>query len=76
MKKLLLLLILSTSLSTFAEEYFDVVKYLEMQKLDFTLSDFCYLQPDVQERFKDGNLYSGTYYFPNQETGITATSIC
>ena len=37
--------------------------------LDFSLSDFCYLQPGVQER-------KGIYYFPNEEVGISATSIC
>ena len=37
--------------------------------MDFTLSDFCYKQPGVQER-------GGIYYFPNKEVGITATSIC
>ena len=58
MKKLLILLLLSTSLSTFADSY-----------LDFSLSDFCYQQPGVQDR-------EGVYYFPNKEVGITATSIC
>ena len=37
--------------------------------IDFTLSDFCYLQPNVQER-------DGDYFFPNQEIGITASSLC
>ena len=58
MKKLLLLLLLSTSLSSFAGS-----------QLDFTLSDLCYLQPGVQDR-------DGVYYFPNEEVGITETSIC
>ena len=58
MKKLLILLFLSTSFSTFADSH-----------LDFTLSDFCYEQPDVQDR-------EGVLYFPNEEVGITATSIC
>ena len=38
-------------------------------ELDFTLSDFCYSQPDVQYK-------EGVYYFPNEEVGITAESIC
>ena len=59
MKKLLLLLFLIlASFSTFAQS-----------DIDFTLSDFCYLQPNVQNR-------SGVYYFPNQSVGITDTSIC
>ena len=37
--------------------------------LDFTLSDFCYEQPGVQDR-------GGVYYFPNEEVGITARSLC
>jgi hypothetical protein len=39
MKKLLILLLLSTSLSTFAGS-----------QLDFTLSKFCYLDTRVQDR--------------------------
>jgi len=39
MKKLLILLLLSTSFSVIAEE-----------DIDFTLSDFCHKQPGVQER--------------------------
>ena len=58
MKKLLVLLLLSTSFSSFANSH-----------LDFTLSDFCYLQPGVQDR-------EGVYYFPNEEVGITAESVC
>lgn len=58
MKKLLILLLLSISLSAFAGS-----------QLDFTLSDFCYKQPNVQKR-------EGVYYFPNKEVGISATSIC
>jgi len=60
MKKLLLLLLLSTNLSTFADGH---------HLMDFTLSDFCYTQPNVQYR-------DGVYYFPNQSVGITDTSIC
>ena len=81
MKKILLTLLLTASFSTFAD-------------LDFTLSDFCYQQPNVQDRdarvepsnYVDldeyfnpyGNHFyeSGTYYFPNEEVGITETSIC
>ena len=58
MKKLLILLVLSTSLSTFADSH-----------LDFTISDFCYKQPGVQDRGE-------VYYFANEETGINASSIC
>ena len=58
MKKLLILLLLSTSLSTFADSH-----------LDFTISDFCYKQPGVQDRGE-------VYYFANEETGINASSIC
>ena len=79
MKKLLILFLLSISLSAFADSH-----------LDFYLSDFCYQQPNVQERFEDGFLpiypsfgedyehfwSQGTYYFPNEELGITDTSIC
>ena len=58
MKKLLLLLLLTSSFTTFAHSH-----------LDFTLSEFCIEQPNVQHR--------GTgYYFANEEVGITATSIC
>ena len=57
MKKLLILLF-STSFSTFAGS-----------QLDFTLSDFCYQQPNVQDR-------GGVYYFPNEEVGITDSSLC
>jgi len=58
MKKLTILLLLSTSLPTFAGS-----------QLDFTLSDFCYQQPNVQDR-------GGVYYFPNKEVGITKSSLC
>jgi len=37
--------------------------------IDFSLSDFCYQQPDVQDR-------GGVYYFPNESVGITASSLC
>jgi hypothetical protein len=74
MKKLLILLLLSTSFSTFAHYH-----------LDFSLSDFCYQQPEVQDRSGISELYvtnwyhvkhDGVYYFPNEEEGITATSLC
>jgi hypothetical protein len=58
MKKLLVLLFLTASFSTFAGS-----------QLDFTLSDFCYQQPNVQDR-------GGVYYFPNEEVGITDSSLC
>ncbi len=73
MKKLLFLLLLSTSFSTFAYE------------LDFSLGDFCYQQPNVQDRSGISASYAsnrfhvkhdGVYYFPNEEEGITATSLC
>jgi antitoxin component YwqK of YwqJK toxin-antitoxin module len=56
MKKLLYFLIIAINSHAFAET-------------DFSLSDFCYEQPNVQER-------NGIYYFPNQDTGITYISIC
>jgi len=37
--------------------------------IDFSLSDFCYEQPNVQDR-------NGIYFLPNQEVGVTDTSIC
>ena len=58
MKKLLTLIFLSISCSVFAGS-----------QLDFTLSDFCYKQPGVQDR-------GGAYYFPNEEVGITDSSLC
>jgi len=58
MKKLLLLLLLSLNLSAFADSH-----------LDFSLSDFCYQQPGVQDR-------EGVFYFPNDEVGITSNSLC
>ena len=68
MKKLLLLLFsLALSFNSYANS-----------SLDFTLSDFCYEQPNVQTRIKKIDEYSSVdvYFFPNQEEGITATSIC
>jgi hypothetical protein len=57
-KKLLTLILLSISCSSFANSH-----------IDFSLSDFCYLQPNVQDR-------DGVYFFPNQQIGITASSLC
>tara|TARA_B110000008_G_scaffold200149_1_gene198685 strand:- start:284 stop:766 length:483 start_codon:yes stop_codon:yes gene_type:complete len=37
--------------------------------LDFSLSDFCHLQPEVELR-------DNTFYLTNEEVSITATSIC
>ena len=62
MKKLLILLLLSTSFSTFSSSHFSL-------HYDFSSSDFCYRQPNVQDR-------GGVYYFPNEEVGITASSLC
>jgi len=45
------------------------LKRISATYMDFSLSDFCYLQPDVQKR-------EGIYYYPNQDVGISATSIC
>jgi antitoxin component YwqK of YwqJK toxin-antitoxin module len=61
MKKLSLLIFLSICLNSPSLAFYG--------ELDFTLSDFCYQQPDVQNR-------NGVYYFPNMNKGITATSIC
>jgi len=58
LKTLLLTLLLTTSFSTLADSH-----------LDFTLSAFCYKQPNVQDR-------GGVYYFPNKEIGITKSSLC
>ena len=59
MKKLLLLLVsLLLSFNSYGGS-----------QLDFTLSDFCYQQPNVQDR-------GGVFYYPNQEVGITASSLC
>ena len=61
MKKLSLLIFLSICLNSPSLAFYG--------ELDFTLSDFCYQQPDVQTR-------NGVFYLPNKSTGITATSIC
>lgn len=58
MKKIITSIILIVSLSAFADV-----------EIDFSLSDFCFKQPGVQER---GN----RYFFPNEPKGISATSIC
>ena len=69
MKKLLILLLLSTSFSTFSEidgrEIFDY-------SYDYSLSEFCMYQPGIQDRGDE--IYE--LYFPNEEVGITATSVC
>ena len=68
MKKLLLLLFsLMLSFNSYGSSH-----------LDFALSDFCYEQPNVQMRLEKVDEYYSeeVYYFPNQEVGITATSIC
>ena len=57
MKKILITFLLTASFSTFAFW------------LDFSLSDFCYQHPMIQDR-------GGVYYLPNGESGITLTSIC
>jgi antitoxin component YwqK of YwqJK toxin-antitoxin module len=61
MKKLLLILFLSFGINCLANA--------SEPELDFELSKFCYKQPDVQSRGK-------VYYFPNEEVGISAESIC
>lgn len=60
MRKILLIFALILSFSALADEH---------HPRDFSLSDFCYEQPNVQYR-------DGVYYFPNQSVGITATSVC
>jgi hypothetical protein len=61
MKKLLLLF------STLALSFLTLADNHHLR--DFSLSEFCYEQPDVQNR-------NGVYYLPNQSVGITATSVC
>ena len=58
MKKLLLILLVTISSNTFANS-----------DIDFSLSSFCYEQPNVQDR-------KGVYYLPNQNVGITNISKC
>ena len=53
----------------YVQIYGSEAKRIANSHLDFSLSDFCYLHPSVQER-------GGVYYFPNEEVGISATSIC
>ena len=74
MKKLLLLLLLSASFSSIANSH-----------LDFTQSNFCYQQPNVQDRSGVSGMYlnnsyhvkhNGIYYFPNAEEGISSMSLC
>jgi len=66
MKKILITLLITASFSTFADE---IINLSGWKDFDFTLSDFCYVQPNVQER-------QGVLYFPNEEVGITDTSLC
>jgi len=66
MKKILITLLITASFSTFADE---IINLTGWKDFDFTLSDFCYVQPNVQER-------QGVLYFPNEEVGITDTSLC
>jgi antitoxin component YwqK of YwqJK toxin-antitoxin module len=56
MKKILIIFLLTVSYSIFAD-------------LDYSLSDFCHLQPNVQTR-------GDVIYFPNEQQGITASSVC
>ena len=53
----------------YVQIYGSEAKRIADSYLDFSLSDFCYLHPGVQER-------GGVYYFPNEDVGISATSIC
>jgi|APSaa5957512535_1039671.scaffolds.fasta_scaffold90798_1 antitoxin component YwqK of YwqJK toxin-antitoxin module len=59
-KVFLFTLLLSTSSAILAESY-----------LDYSLSAFCHLSPEVQYRGSDNG-----YFFPNKMVGITATSVC
>jgi antitoxin component YwqK of YwqJK toxin-antitoxin module len=58
LKKLISLIILTLSYPAISDS-----------DLDFELSDFCYKQPNVQNR-------SDVLYFPNKEVGISAESTC
>ena len=58
MKKLLLLFSLLLSFNSYGGSF-----------IDFSLSDFCYQQPNVQDR-------GGVFYYPNEEIGITDSSLC
>lgn len=58
MKKSLLFLLICINCFAFAEA-----------EIDFEVSKFCYLQPNVQIR-------GDVFYFPNQDLGITAKSLC
>ena len=62
MKKLLLTLLLSTSLSTFA---------LQGKRVDlnFWFDSFCYKSPKVQTR-------NGVFYLPNQQEPFTGENLC
>ena len=58
MKKIITSIILFVSLSVFADV-----------EIDFSLSDFCFKQPGVQER-------DNRWFLPNEPDGISALSIC
>jgi antitoxin component YwqK of YwqJK toxin-antitoxin module len=58
MKKIITSIILIVSLSAFADV-----------EIDFSLSDFCFKQPGVQER-------DNRWFLPNEPDGISALSIC
>ena len=70
MKKLLSLLLILLSFPASSE-----IKYRELlaDGLDLSLSDFCIYQPGIQNR---GDSLNWKLFFPNEEEGITATSIC
>ncbi len=68
--KILSLLLILYSFSASSE-----IEYRELMAdgLDMSLSDFCIYQPGIQNRGEIGNW---KLFFPNEEKGITATSIC
>lgn len=69
MKKLLSLLLILLSYPVFSEIQ---DRELLARGYDLSLSDFCVYQPGVQNRGGD----NWKLFFPNQEEGITATSVC
>lgn len=52
-----------------AKKYQAEEEQINKSNLDFSLSDFCYLEPRAQIR-------NSIYYFPNEEVGISESSIC
>ena len=70
MKKLLSLLLILLSFPASSE-----IENRELYAggLDMSLSDFCIYQPGIQNR---GDSLNWKLFFPNEEKGITATSIC